>query len=626
MDAQAARSSPSGAEITDPFIAHVVDAVRRGKRVRRRLDGGGRIHIDRKLPYLLLYRFRGDEPERGIQDLLSSESAYLVFPADEQSHGKLQELASKLGEMLSSEFGAFLLLEVWPADSSTTFVIHAPQTGAGSTIKELERELLKVREVHVEAAVEERYGDARHAPYAMPVLSSDQCKEWGILTLGLEIPPLFKSPESGQMFPVFHRVLRRYVSRALREAVYDFIRVQTNCELASVHMLGQKSLDGAVWHVDQKLAAIESSYPYLLLILPVNSDHAWQEFRAGSYERPPQFHYRLLPVDPEELKRRLYNINIGSIEDHALAQLLREKREELDIQITMLSERNTPKFLYSSIRLYRGVEAELLRAAQGILATIPPPTPAGKTQQWVDAEEFRRAAEAEFEYFRRQYPAIPSRIEVRNDISGLMVSHGNLLIDSRLKIRPERLEALLQHEVGTHVLTYCNGRAQPLRQLYTGLDDYDELQEGLAVLAEYLVGRLDRARMRLLGARVVAAHCQVEGATFVDTFRELRNTYGFQPRTCFDVATRIYASGGFIKDVIYLRGLMSLMDYLKGGHPLETLYVGKIALKHVPVIEELRARQILKEIPLKPRFLTTPEGQKRLREVREGLLVTGLVS
>ena len=59
-----------------------------------------------------------------------------------------------------------------------------------------------------------------------------------------------------------------------------------------------------------------------------------------------------------------------------------------------------------------------------------------------------------------------------------MVSRGNLLVSARSRIPASRVEALIQHEVGTHVLTYHNGRAQKLRHLYTGLAGYDACRKG----------------------------------------------------------------------------------------------------------------------------------------------------
>ena len=66
-----------------------------------------------------------------------------------------------------------------------------------------------------------------------------------------------------------------------------------------------------------------------------------------------------------------------------------------------------------------------------------------------------------------------------------MVSNGDvLLIGPEPGCRPARAEALLHHEVGTHVVTHVNGAHQPLQVLAVGLAGHDETQEGLAVLAE----------------------------------------------------------------------------------------------------------------------------------------------
>ncbi len=76
------------------------------------------------------------------------------------------------------------------------------------------------------------------------------------------------------------------------------------------------------------------------------------------------------------------------------------------------------------------------------------------------------------------------------------------------------------------------------------------------MLAEYLVGGLSRPRLRLLAARVLATRHMIDGATFVDTFRELDGLYGFDRRTAFTIAMRIYRGGGLTKDAVYLRGLV----------------------------------------------------------------------
>jgi uncharacterized protein (TIGR02421 family) len=185
---------------------------------------------------------------------------------------------------------------------------------------------------------------------------------------------------------------------------------------------------------------------------------------------------------------------------------------------------------------------------------------------------------------------------------------------------------LLQHEVGTHVVTFYNGKAQPLRQLYSGLAGYDPLQEGIAVLAEYLVGGLTPNRLRLLAARVVGVHGMLKGAAFEEVYRELTEAYGFSERQAFTITMRIFRGGGLTKDAAYLRGLAELLDYLGKGGKIEPLIVGKIATGHLPVIRELRLRGVLKAPPLRPRYFDNPVAIKRAERVRSGISVLDLLS
>jgi hypothetical protein len=58
---------------------------------------------------------------------------------------------------------------------------------------------------------------------------------------------------------------------------------------------------------------------------------------------------------------------------------------------------------------------------------------------------------------------------------------------------------------------------------------------------------------------------------------------------------------------------------LREGGELEPLFLGKIALAHLPLMQELRWRQVLRPPPLLPRCLTTDAGAARLARARAGL-------
>ncbi len=202
-----------------------------------------------------------------------------------------------------------------------------------------------------------------------------------------------------------------------------------------------------------------------------------------------------------------------------------------------------------------------------------------------------------------------------------MVSGDRLLVGAGIHVPKRRAKARIHHEIGTHLVTRFNGSRQPLRLLACGLAGYDVLQEGLAVLAEFLVGGLNRSRCRILAARVVAVRCLTSGASFAQVFRELQGRFGFDEETAFTVACRVYRSGGLTKDAVYLRGLADLLDYLarEGNGELEPLLVGKVDLRHAPAVRELLGRGLLVPPALVPRYLGSEEVRERLDFVRSGV-------
>jgi uncharacterized protein (TIGR02421 family) len=207
-----------------------------------------------------------------------------------------------------------------------------------------------------------------------------------------------------------------------------------------------------------------------------------------------------------------------------------------------------------------------------------------------------------------------------------MVSHGKLLIGATSAYRAGRVEALIHHEVGTHVVTFENGRAQPLQLLAVGLPGYEETQEGLAVLAEFVAGGLDPSRLRLLAARVVAVKRVSNGVGFIDIFDELHQKHAFPPRVAWAVTVRVARSGGLTKDVIYLRGISRLLEFLEERKRLEPLFVGKMSLEHVPLIEELLASGVLRPPRIRPRWLDLPHAEQRMERIYSGVNVLDLIA
>ena len=371
--------------------------------------------------------------------------------------------------------------------------------------------------------------------------------------------------------------------------------------------------------VDRQLVSVATAFDRLLAVTPVNADEAWASFAASGCEEEPVFRYRSLPFDLDRLEGELSTIPVEAVEDPTLAELFGAKRTELELALRLVGARDTEAFLPLSLALYGGVEQSLVEVADEILTRPRPAAEAVGPAAFLDADAFVARARRELARYRLAWPELDATVEIRDDIPGLLCAQGRLLVSRRLRLSATRLEALVHHEVGTHLVTHANGAAQPLRLLQVGLSGAEETQEGLAVLAEYLVGGLTTGRLRQLAARVVAVERLLAGASFPEAFARLHRHYGLEAERAFRVVMRVYRSGGLTKDAIYLRGLEGLLGHLGSGGSLEPLLVGKLALGCVPLIDRLLEAGLLVPPPLRPLWLAHWGKAARAERLRAGM-------
>ncbi len=616
-------SSGAANTITDELINEISQQLTNNQSVRRKLHKHGRVHIDRQLPFLCLYRRPVERNDQGTEALLLGQASYLETTADPALQDKINELVSHIVKTQSAAFGGFLLIELWAGKESDvteqpvkpSFHLYAPrQNTPNRVLDSFDNALQKVSLRKQAASVKVSYQDDCSPPSLPALLSTEQMQQYECSYLGLEIKPVYRDPSSGEVLPFAMRIMRHALTQTLKKVCYSFSHHNTYYKPAHYHELGRRAMTKAVKDTDQQLAKVSENFDLLLHVTPVNAHETWLNFQQSNFGQTPEFHYRPRSADPALLKRQLYQAPLEKIEDPTLADFFASKREELDRQITLLNDRNTPQFLHGSIQLFGQIDQSLLDTAKHILAQ--PSTKQTTTGELLDAEQFAEKARQEVAYYQQADASLAAKVEVRDDITGILVSHGNFLIGSDAHVSETRLAATLNHEIGTHALTYHNGKKQPLQQLYAGVAGYEELQEGLAVLAEYLCGGLTIDRLQLLAGRVLAVDSIIAGADFVETFTMLQQGYGFKPFTSFTITMRVYRGGGYTKDMVYLRGLIDVINYLQTDQELDILYSGKISLEHLPLLHELRWREVLKPIAISPRYLSDKQAQQRLNALK----------
>jgi uncharacterized protein (TIGR02421 family) len=587
-------------------IEAALDQLSRGRRLRRRLPGIGFVYIERPVPFLCVYRKPLDVEDRSTEKLVTGFPAYFIASADRANREPVRAAIGGLATLLAKHCGSVLVIEVFSGERLR--VLARPEEALDPCIKTLVNAL-----------------DAPVEVVRTPSPGPPELPELPIFGyLALEIEPTYRSPDQTEAYPSVLGALRRKLDIAIRQTVFDRAKGSSPFPLPDADVLGRHSLVKAAREVDASLAGVSDSLGYLLLVTPTNTERAWQEFSGSGFEREPEFRYRPLHIDPELLKKKLYDVHLEHIEDPTLTLIFREKQEELDRMISMLVDRGKKRFLWGSLQVFGDVDPDLGLLAQEIARHTETELSA-PSEPMLNANEFADLARDEIAHYRAQWPKLTADVVVRSDVPNLMTLNGHLMVNQDLCLGRTRARALIQHEIGTHLVTYYNGAGQRLKHLGSGFAGYEALQEGLAVLAEYLTGGLSHARLRVIAARVLAVQTLLEGAGFVDTFRMLQNALHCGKRAAFGIAMRVHRSGGLTKDAIYLRGLGDLLGHLAAGGQLEELLVGKVGIQHVPLVHELRLRGIVEPPRLRPRYLDDPAARARLSRLANGARVIDLV-
>lgn len=619
----------------------------------------GRLFVDHAAPALAVHRCHtapeaSGDPSKNralacseAHRLVTSQPAYLLASGvSAEASGTAAEgvcaLTAATAEALAERAGAALVVEVWtpidatddddvdPFDRRPGFTLYLPDAPEAQAAGAALADALSGIEIAGQGAdVTCITTDAIAPPGLAPLLdcAPDARGRSRVALLGLAVDAVFLNTREDEFYPRVLDALRDALAPALEAGATAFADAVGAPEAPS----GRRHLEPLAERVDRGLSRLTRQYGFLLQVTPVNSREAWTDFSESGCDSAPELLYRPLTFDSDALRRDLFALPVESVEDPVVARLLREKRDEMATQVQMILDRETPGFLAGSLKIYGAPDDALVALARDVLAAIPEASGArGRVaagEEVVGATAFAAAADGELEHYRAQFDGFSSSVEIRSDIPGsLMVSQGQLLIGAGASVPAPRVQALLAHEVGTHVLTYYNGCAQPLRLLRHGMAGYESLQEGLAVLAEWLVGGLTPARMQTLAARVLTARCLASGATFIEAFRHLKENTALTDRGAFGITLRVYRGGGLTKDMIYLRGLRDLLAYLGHGGAYWPLFIGKVSLARAADAEALRARGVLHDAPLRPRYAEDADALARLDRARSGLTVLDLMA
>src|SRR5690606_18432805 len=315
----------------------LIGGLKDGQRTVTELPHEGFLFLEHDVPFLLIYR--KTENDKHTLRLARTGASYLII--GEGHFEYFRNFINQLTEKMSARFGSFILMEIYSGQAgSTEFVIKGPSHKLPVSLEVLRKELENIPSlmygVKLTAKIEQT--KKRQPEKEQEFFSVEEIKEFGGTFIGVEIPPVYRHTDDN-IYPLYFRKFRKSFASAIQKSVFEFVRIQTSSSLASYYALGKRQIHKEVFKMDRKLTEIEKSYQFLLLLSPVNIQSMRECFFRTNFKELEEYHYRLLPIDPDILKRKLYNLQIDQIDDPALSYLFDEKREEIDQQLTMLKER-----------------------------------------------------------------------------------------------------------------------------------------------------------------------------------------------------------------------------------------------------------------------------------------------
>lgn len=419
----------------------------------------GRVHIDRPLPFIVLSRFDPEVPASLALEVATTSPTYAIWPAgdDAAAHAMIDAVIAEQRR----HFPEFLIIsltdlprpEPAAADepSLPPFIAEiaaSPDPGSQSAALRLRKALSEVEldlrtcKVADIAAL----GDAP-GPDEMFARHPD-CGH-----VAVALPCVHLTPDGIDIYPQVFHDLQVEVFDALLKSACAFMDTGSLGAPSHYRGLGRSSFVDAARSADAKLNRICANFDFLMAVSPINGGQAQADFIASGCETEPKLRYRPLTVDPDEAKRALYRIDLKKVEDPVLEDLFAEKRHEVDQQLTMLSCRNTERFRYGSLMLYEPVSSALLDAALQILGSDVRSAGAGGHAP-ADCHAVADAARAMAARYHAQDSAFDVTVEIRDDVTaGMLVSGARLYVSRDISVPAHRLQPLLQHEVGIHLLT-----------------------------------------------------------------------------------------------------------------------------------------------------------------------------
>ncbi|MDG1396205.1 MAG: flavohemoglobin expression-modulating QEGLA motif protein [Flavobacteriales bacterium] len=427
------------------------------------------------------------------------------------------------------------------------------------------------------------------------------------LVLATEIKKVYCNELTGDDYPNIIKSLQQQLKTRILNNANFFTQKNTTWVHNVKSKLLDRTMESSILSVDKDMHQLLKNFELLAFVNPVNNIQEKNRFFKNKYTEVPKFKYSPIKINPFELKQELGNLRVQDISDVSIRHMYESVINSYFDKIDLLSSLNTPKFLYNSLRYFGRPSKKDIQNAEYFLH-LPDIAGEPKRSPSLGVEE----AMISFKEGLENY-GFESKIEVnKRVIAQVMVLNAKktILFNPSAKFSRGQINALVEHEIGVHMVTTMNSNAQKLHLFNLGLPVNTMTQEGLAILSEYLSGNISMKRLKKLAYRVIVVDMMCSGADFIECYNFLVNDHNLDQDDAFSVVTRIFRGGGFTKDYLYLSGFVKILRMWENDSDLDPLLVGKTSLDFYHTISEMIQREMVQKPTYVTNSFTNPQVNK----------------
>ena len=350
-----------------------------------------------------------------------------------------------------------------------------------------------------------------------------------------------------------------------------------------------KNYEAQLKKIDKKIVSIDKKLLILKHITPLNALEEKQKFIESSGEYIPQLKYTPVTLDLKTFEKEIKELEIPDI---PLSNIYIRKKEEVLYKIKFLKAfwdsdvKNQTKY---SKKIFGKPNKDNLVYCEEILDAKPV---LKLEEEFLDFSEIL----AYVKKFNHIY-GINIKLKRSNKTARFVMKWNSLYFREWSVVWKKEMRSIVAHEIEGHFLRKLNGKKMEYALFGHWTARYLEIDEGIAIYNQNrFLNTFDRKYYWIFEQYYLVDFALHNGyRKLVDEVMDICN---YDLEKAFNKIMRLKRGfskfddeGVFVKDVVYLNGLLKVETFIHNWGDLKELYLGKINLED---LEELKESYFMK--------------------------------